>query len=108
MEAITMRRLRLRRSAWAVMVRVYSSYGAMRIFTTFGVLTFGIGVLLGFRFLYYFFSRFFHGLLSRFFGHGLFSRFFGHSLFCGFFCCRLLGGWFLNGRRFGSRRSAGG
>jgi glycosyltransferase involved in cell wall biosynthesis len=39
----------------AVMVRVYSSYGAMRVFTTFGIATFGVGVLLGIRFLYFFF-----------------------------------------------------
>lgn len=39
----------------AVMVRVYSSYGAMRVFTGFGIGTLLIGVLLGIRFLYYFF-----------------------------------------------------
>lgn len=38
-----------------VMVRVYSSYGAMRVFTAFGIGTVTIGVLLGIRFLYYFF-----------------------------------------------------
>jgi len=38
-----------------VMVRVYSSYGAMRVFTAFGIATFSVGVLLGIRFLYYFF-----------------------------------------------------
>ena len=36
------------------MVRVYSSYGALRIFASLGLLTFGFGVLLGIRFLYYF------------------------------------------------------
>jgi len=39
----------------AVMVRVYSSYGAMRVFTSFGIGTLLVGVLLGIRFLYYFF-----------------------------------------------------
>ncbi len=38
----------------AVMVRVYSSYGAMRVFTTIGIATLMVGVLLGLRFLYYF------------------------------------------------------
>lgn len=38
-----------------VMVRVYSSYAAMRVFTAFGIVTFSFGVLLGLRFLYYFF-----------------------------------------------------
>lgn len=38
-----------------VMIRVYSSYGALRIFATFGIATFAVGVLLGLRFLYYFF-----------------------------------------------------
>lgn len=39
----------------AVMIRVYSSYGAMKVFTTFGVAAFAMGVLLGIRFLIYFF-----------------------------------------------------
>jgi glycosyltransferase involved in cell wall biosynthesis len=38
-----------------VMLRVYSSYGALRVFSTFGGIAFSIGVLLGVRFLYYFF-----------------------------------------------------
>ena len=38
-----------------VMLRVYSSYGALRVFSGFGLLTFALGVLLGVRFLYYFF-----------------------------------------------------
>jgi glycosyltransferase involved in cell wall biosynthesis len=37
-----------------VMVRVYSSYGAMRIFTTVGIACFSVGFLLGVRFLYFF------------------------------------------------------
>jgi hypothetical protein len=37
-----------------VMIRVYSSYSAMRIFTTFGAAAFAAGVLLGARFLYFF------------------------------------------------------
>ena len=37
-----------------VMVRVYSSYGALRVFASLGAVTFGLGVLLGIRFLYYF------------------------------------------------------
>jgi ABC-type Fe3+-siderophore transport system permease subunit len=37
-----------------VMVRVYSSYGAMRIFTLFGVAAFSGGFLLGLRFLYFY------------------------------------------------------
>jgi len=39
----------------SIMSRVYSSYRAMRIFTTIGLLTIGIGVLIGLRFLYVFF-----------------------------------------------------
>jgi glycosyltransferase involved in cell wall biosynthesis len=38
-----------------IMVRVYSSYGgAMRVFTTFGIVALSAGFLLGVRFLYYF------------------------------------------------------
>ena len=37
-----------------IMIRVYSSYRALRIFTTAGLLTASGGVLLGLRFLYYF------------------------------------------------------
>lgn len=37
-----------------VMVRVYSSYGAMRVFTSFGVAAFALGFLLGVRFVYFF------------------------------------------------------
>jgi glycosyltransferase involved in cell wall biosynthesis len=36
------------------MVRVYSSYGALRVFASLGFVTFSLGVLLGIRFLYYF------------------------------------------------------
>jgi cytochrome c oxidase assembly factor CtaG len=35
------------------MVRVYSSYGAMKIFTTLGLVAFGLGVAVGVRFLYF-------------------------------------------------------
>ena len=38
-----------------VMVRVYSSYQALRIFSRLGLITIGAGVLLGVRFLYFFF-----------------------------------------------------
>jgi len=38
----------------AIMIRVYSSYGAMKIFSTAGLLTFGAGFALGLRFLYFF------------------------------------------------------
>jgi glycosyltransferase involved in cell wall biosynthesis len=38
-----------------IMVRVYSSYRAMQIFTMAGMLTAAVGVILGIRFLYYFF-----------------------------------------------------
>jgi len=38
-----------------IMVRVYSSYKAMKIFTIAGSVLFGIGVLLGVRFLWFFF-----------------------------------------------------
>ncbi len=37
-----------------IIVRVYSSYGAMRIFTTLGLITFSAGFALGARFLYFF------------------------------------------------------
>ena len=37
----------------AIMVRVYSSYGAMKIFTTLGLVAFGLGVAVGIRFLYF-------------------------------------------------------
>jgi glycosyltransferase involved in cell wall biosynthesis len=39
-----------------VMVRVYSSYRAMKVFTTVGLLVMLAGVLLGLRFLYFFFT----------------------------------------------------
>lgn len=38
-----------------IMLRVYSSYRAMKIFSTAGAVTFGVGFLIGVRFLYYFF-----------------------------------------------------
>jgi glycosyltransferase involved in cell wall biosynthesis len=38
-----------------IMTRVYSSYGAMRVFTMIGALTMSVGVLIGCRFLYIFF-----------------------------------------------------
>jgi hypothetical protein len=38
-----------------IMVRVYSSYQAMKIFTVAGLTTFGLGFVIGLRFLYYFF-----------------------------------------------------
>ncbi len=38
-----------------IMVRVYSSYRAMKIFTACGLFSFAIGVAIGLRFLYYFF-----------------------------------------------------
>jgi len=38
-----------------IMVRVYSSYRAMRIFSTAGIVTASLGVLIGLRFLYIFF-----------------------------------------------------
>ncbi len=38
-----------------VMVRVYSSYQALRIFSRLGLITIGAGVLLGLRFMYFFF-----------------------------------------------------
>ena len=37
-----------------IAVRVYSSYGAMAIFSSFGIATLGVGALLGVRFLYFF------------------------------------------------------
>ncbi len=41
----------------AIMVRVYSSYGAMRVLSTCGLLSASIGVLIGMRFLYIFFFQ---------------------------------------------------
>ena len=38
-----------------IMIRVYSSYRAMKIFSIAGLITFGCGVLIGIRFLYFFF-----------------------------------------------------
>ena len=38
----------------AIMVRVYSSYEALKMFALVGALTFSLGLLLGVRFLYYF------------------------------------------------------
>jgi glycosyltransferase involved in cell wall biosynthesis len=38
-----------------IMVRVYSSYGAMKVFSLAGIVTFSLGFLLGLRFLYYYF-----------------------------------------------------
>jgi hypothetical protein len=38
-----------------IMIRVYSSYRAMRIFATAGVITASLGFLIGVRFLYFFF-----------------------------------------------------
>ncbi len=38
-----------------VMIRVYSSYRALRIFSRVGLITISVGVLIGFRFLYFFF-----------------------------------------------------
>jgi len=46
----------------SVMVRVYSSYGAMRVFSTLGGLSILVGVALGLRFLYFFFFTAHHGL----------------------------------------------
>ena len=37
-----------------IMVRVYSSYGAMRVFTSFGVVSLACGFILGLRFVYFF------------------------------------------------------
>lgn len=39
----------------SIMLRVYSSYRAMKIFSTLGTITFGAGFIIGLRFLYYFF-----------------------------------------------------
>jgi glycosyltransferase involved in cell wall biosynthesis len=39
----------------AISLRTYARYKALKIFMTFGLLTFGLGVLVGLRFLYYFF-----------------------------------------------------
>ncbi|MCZ6816437.1 MAG: glycosyltransferase family 2 protein [Planctomycetota bacterium] len=39
----------------SIMVRVYSSYRAMKMFATCGLVSFGAGVAIGMRFLYYFF-----------------------------------------------------
>lgn len=38
----------------SIMLRVYSSYRAMKIFSAAGLISFGLGVLIGLRFLYYF------------------------------------------------------
>lgn len=45
-----------------VMVRVYSSYGAMRIFSLLGSISMFAGLLLGLRFLYFFILTDHHGL----------------------------------------------
>lgn len=37
-----------------IMVRVYSSYGAMKVFSSLGLAAFGLGVAVGLRFLYFF------------------------------------------------------
>lgn len=37
-----------------IMLRVYSSYRAMKIFSTLGLITFSIGFLIGLRFIYFF------------------------------------------------------
>jgi glycosyltransferase involved in cell wall biosynthesis len=37
-----------------IMIRVYSSYGAMKVFSVAGAVAISLGVLLGLRFLYYF------------------------------------------------------
>ncbi len=37
-----------------IMVRVYSSYGAMKVFSALGLAAFGLGVAVGLRFLYFF------------------------------------------------------
>ena len=57
-----LRQSRLFSSLWVfvarslgIMVRVYSSYRAMKIFTVAGLLTASAGVILGLRFLYFFF-----------------------------------------------------
>ncbi|MCZ6699408.1 MAG: glycosyltransferase family 2 protein, partial [Planctomycetota bacterium] len=39
----------------SIMVRVYSSYRAMKMFAMCGLVSFGAGVAIGMRFLYYFF-----------------------------------------------------
>ncbi len=39
----------------AIMVRVYSTYRAMKVFSAIGACTFSVGVLIGLRFLYFFF-----------------------------------------------------
>jgi hypothetical protein len=41
----------------AIMVRVYSSYGAMRVLSICGLLSASLGVLIGLRFLYIFFFQ---------------------------------------------------
>ena len=38
----------------AIMVRVYSSYGALKVFSLCGLLSFSLGFLIGVRFLYFF------------------------------------------------------
>ena len=44
------------------MVRVYSSYGAMKVFSAVGSLVMTAGVLLGLRFVYFFFFTDHHSL----------------------------------------------
>ncbi|HVP13606.1 MAG TPA: hypothetical protein VMV94_20695, partial [Phycisphaerae bacterium] len=46
----------------SIMVRVYSSYRAMKIFSLAGLAAFGLGFLIGLRFLYYFFFTTEHDL----------------------------------------------
>ncbi len=45
----------------SIMLRVYSSYRAMKIFSAAGLVTFGVGFLIGLRFLYFFFFTDEHG-----------------------------------------------
>jgi len=45
-----------------IMTRVYSSYGAMRIFSTLGLIAFSAGVAVGVRFLYFYFFTEHHDL----------------------------------------------
>jgi glycosyltransferase involved in cell wall biosynthesis len=48
-----------------IMVRVYSSYGAMRVFTAVGLGAFGVGVALGARFVYFYIFTDHHGLHTQ-------------------------------------------
>jgi glycosyltransferase involved in cell wall biosynthesis len=55
-----LRESRLFSSVWvfisrsiSIMVRVYSSYGALKVFTSLGLGAFGLGVLVGLRFVYF-------------------------------------------------------